>query len=272
MNSTLLSGLVLTGIVLSGCQSASMTGSDAHMGQVAPPMALDDTVDSTWVYLKQKYDDDGDGRIMPAEYDREGGRFDRLDRDKDGAITAADFERDRGQRRGMMRGMRAQRMVAVYFQVDDPATLTLDELGQAVAAYDADGDSGIDEAEFLAKAEDRKVDVPGGNSRMIRRAMRDVEPWAALAVAIDVDENGVITSAEFVAFFKDRDDGDLVWSFDQSCGRRGGSRGAGRAASGAAEGELAPDFALQPPDGGPTVMLSSFRKNLPVALIFGSYT
>ena len=66
--------------------------------------------------------------------------------------------------------------------------------------------------------------------------------------------------------------GDLVWSFDRSSGRRGGGRGAGRATGGAAEGELAPDFALQPPDGGPTVMLSSFRKNLPVALIFGSYT
>ncbi len=95
MNSTLLSGLVLTGIVLTGCQSASMMASDTHTGQVVPPMSLDDTVDSTWVYLKQKYDDDGDGRIMPAEYDREGGRFDRLDRDKDGAITAEDFERDR---------------------------------------------------------------------------------------------------------------------------------------------------------------------------------
>jgi len=276
MNSTLMSGLVLTGIVLTGCHSASMTGSDAHMGQVAPPMALDDTVDSTWVYLKQKYDVDGDGRIIPAEYDREGGRFDRLDRDKDGTLTAADFERDPDQRRNMMRGMRAQRLVAVYFQVDDPGTLSLDELEQAVAAYDADGDDAIDEAEFAAGAEDRRVEVPGGESRMIRRAMRDVEPWAALLVAIDVDEDGVITSAEFVAFFKARDDGDLVWSFDRSSGRRGGARGRGggadRAAGGAAEGELAPDFALQPPEGGPTVMLSSFRKNLPVALIFGSYT
>jgi len=272
MNSTLLRGLVLTGIVLTGCQSSSMTGSDAHMGQVAPPMSLDDTVDSTWVYLVQKYDVDGDGRIMPAEYDREGGRFDRLDRDKDGALTAADFERGPGGRQGMMRGMRAQRLVAVYFQIDDPGSLALDELEQAVAAYDTGGDGGIDETEFLAKAEDRKVDVPGGDSRMIRRAMRGVEPWAALLVAIDVDDNGVITSAEFVAFFKARDDGDLVWSFDRSSGRRGGGRGAGRATGGAAEGELAPDFALQPPDGGPTVTLSSFRKNLPVALIFGSYT
>lgn len=272
MNSTLLSGLALAGIVLTGCQSASMMASDTHTGHVVPPMSLDDTVDSTWVYLVQKYDDDGDGRIMPAEYDREGGRFDRLDRDKDGALTAADFDRDPDQRRNMMRSMRAQRLVMMYFQVDDPGSLALDELRQAVAAYDADGDGGIDETEFLAKADHRKVDVPGGNSRMMRRAMRDVEPWAVLLVAIDIDEDGVITSAEFVSFFKARDDGDLVWSSDRSSGRRRGGRAARGAAGGAAEGELAPDFALRPPDGGPIVTLSSFRKNLPVALIFGSYT
>jgi len=41
---------------------------------------------------------------------------------------------------------------------------------------------------------------------------------------------------------------------------------------GAMLGDMAPDFALQPPNGGKTVTLSSFRNNLPVALIFGSYT
>ncbi len=41
---------------------------------------------------------------------------------------------------------------------------------------------------------------------------------------------------------------------------------------GAMLGDMAPDFALQPPNGGETVTLSSFRDNLPVALIFGSYT
>jgi Ca2+-binding EF-hand superfamily protein len=264
-----MTGLVLTVIVLAGCQSASMMASDTHPGQVAPPMSLDDTVDSTWVYLVQKYDVDGDGRIIAAEYDRQGGNFKRLDRNEDGALTAADFERDPDQRRNMMRGMRGQRLVAVYFQIDNPDSLSLDELQQAIAAYDTDGDDRIDETEFLAKSEDRRVDVPGGDSRMMRRAMRDAEPWAALVIAIDIDEDGAITTAEFIAFFKARDDGDLVWSFDRS--RRRGGRGS-RPAGGADQGVMAPDFALQPPDGGPTVTLSSFRKNLPVALIFGSYT
>ena len=100
-------------------------------------------------------------------------------------------------------------------------------------------------------------------------AMRDVEPWAALIAVIDTDEAGLIASAEFVAFFTDRDDGDLVWTLDRS--RRGGAARS-RPTSGPPAGEPAPDFALRPANGGPTVTLSSFRKNLPVALIFGSYT
>ena len=37
-------------------------------------------------------------------------------------------------------------------------------------------------------------------------------------------------------------------------------------------GELAPDFALTPVDGGAKVQLSSLRGKMPVVLIFGSYT
>lgn len=37
-------------------------------------------------------------------------------------------------------------------------------------------------------------------------------------------------------------------------------------------GDLAPDFSLEPPGGGPAVALSSFRGRSPVALVFGSYT
>ena len=265
MRSTLMT-LVLAGVVPAGCQSGS---GQVTLGQVAAPMELDDSVDSSWVYLAKKYDVDGDGRISEQEYQREGGRFDRLDRNDDGVVTAADFERTPGRREGMMRGMRAQRLVAVYFQIDEPGSLALDELGQAVAAYDDNGDGLIGEAEFAAHAEERKVEPPGGDSRMMKMAMRDVEPWAALVVAIDTDQDGRIAAVEFVAFFKDRDDGDLVWSLDRSR-RRGGA--SSRPMSGPSAGEPAPDFALRPANGGPTVTLSSFRKNLPVALIFGSYT
>ena len=42
--------------------------------------------------------------------------------------------------------------------------------------------------------------------------------------------------------------------------------------TGPAQGEWAPDFALQPPDGGDTFRLSDYRGDRPVALVFGSYT
>ena len=79
------------------------------------------------------------------------------------------------------------------------------------------------------------------------------------------DGNGMIAEEELTAFFEDRDDGDLVWTFV--------ARGRGsRADSGAPEGEMAPDFTLAPPKGGYPVTLSTFRGKRPVALVFGSYT
>jgi Ca2+-binding EF-hand superfamily protein len=249
--------LLLGAAVLAGCASTANT---------AAPMALDEDTDSTWVYLAAKYDVDGDGRITRAEYVRASGHFQRLDRDEDGVIMAADFESGSGDMEAMMQGMRAQRIVAMYFQIEDPGSLTLAELEQAAAAYDDDGDARISEAEFNAYADSREVEVPG--SRRARMMMEGVEAWSAMIVVIDTDADGHVSITEMVAFFNARDDGDLVWSLDR--GGRGGGRGA--AMSGPAEGEPAPDFALQPPDGGKTVLLSSFRRNLPVALIFGSYT
>ncbi len=43
-------------------------------------------------------------------------------------------------------------------------------------------------------------------------------------------------------------------------------------AGGLHPGELAPDFALNPAEGGSPVRLSSLRGKVPVVLIFGSYT
>lgn len=37
-------------------------------------------------------------------------------------------------------------------------------------------------------------------------------------------------------------------------------------------GDLAPDFTLEPRDGGAPITLSAFRNKMPVALVFGSYT
>lgn len=241
------------------------------------PMTIAEQTDSAWEYLRRRYDANEDGRIEPEEYDRAGGRFDRLDRNEDGVLTAEDFQSRRGgaDREEMMRRMRSQQLVARYFQADENSQeLPLAELERAFDAYDANHDGKVGHEEFAAVAEDRKVTIEGGNARMLEMAMQGMEPWEALVDGLDADKDGSIGRDELIEFFKSRDDGDLVWTMRARGGgnaRRGGGRQP--AMTGPAEGEEAPDFTLQPPDGGDPVTLSAFReKNLPVALIFGSYT
>ena len=233
----------------------------------AVPMALDNQVDSIWQYLQQKYDADGDARITEDEYARAGGQFARLDRDGDGRITSQDFERRGSMREERMRAMRAQRLVAMYFQVDGADRLTIDELQQAVAAYDTNGDRHVDADEFAAAAEERKVQPSGGDSRRLQRALRGVAPFAALLAAVDRDGNGQLEEAELLAFFRQHDDGDGVWTLARETNPSRRDR-----QGGAPVGEVAPDFTLRPPHDGEVVTLSDFKGKRPVALIFGSYT
>ncbi len=245
-------------LALAGCQS---TASHTAASPQAAPMDLEQS-DSAWVYLSDKYDADGDGVIVLAEYDRSGGEFDRLDRDDSGDITAADFEQGRDMAQ-MMRSVAPQMYVGMYFQDDDDAdTMTVDELESAIEVYDASGDGAVEEDEFLAIAEDRRVEPTGDRAEMMRRMMRNIEPWDAMVDGVDDDDDGDLTADELIAFFQEGDeDGDGVLIV-----------GGERPMTGPAEGELAPDFYLYPPDPGEAVALSSFQNNLPVALIFGSYT
>ncbi len=176
-----------------------------------------------------------------------------------------------------MRGMMVQGVVSIYFQDDDdPQSLSLDELKDAIEAYDTDSDGTLRQSEFEARAEDRKADLPGRMGRMMDMMMAETEPWHVLTETVDTDGDGDITGEELVGFFKERDsDGDGVWTFNRGAarGRRGRGGGGGeRRMSGVPEGQMAPDFTLMPPEGGKPVTLSSFRPTLPVALIFGSYT
>ncbi len=274
MRPRILIGLTASVLVMQGFQSTQPAAKEQD-----PPMDLEGENETIWEYLQQKYDD-GDGRITPDEYDRKGGHFDRLDRNSDGVLTSEDFASGRsGMHRGRMRGMMGQGFVAIYFQDDnDPQSLSLDELKRAIAAYDTDSDGTLRPSEVNARAEDRKADLPGRMGRMMDMMMIDAEPWEVLTETVDADGDGDIAGEELIAFFKERDfDGDGVGTFDRGAargrrGRAGGGGGGERPMSGVPEGQMAPDFTLMPPDGGKPVTPSSFRRNLPVALIFGSYT
>jgi Ca2+-binding EF-hand superfamily protein len=234
------------------------------------PMDVTGELDSVWIYLSTRYDRDGDGRITAEEYQREGGRFDRVDRDGDGAITPADFERSRG---GMTRGMATTALMFVYFQDDDDAgRLSLEEMRRAIAIYDTSRDGVVDQEEFACAAEPRKAEVVG-MGRMLDR----MDPWPTLLDGADADGDGRLAAGELVASFERQDDGDGVLNMRrparrQRGGARGNARGGDRPISGPAFGTVAPDFALQPPEGGETVTLSAYAGQKAVALIFGSYT
>ncbi|MCH8005356.1 MAG: hypothetical protein IH888_03890 [Planctomycetes bacterium] len=204
MRPCVLIGLTACVLVMQGFQSTRPAAREE-----APPMDLTGRNETIWEYLQQKYDGDNDGRITPDEYDRKGGQFDRLDRNSDGVLTDEDFASGRGgmHRGRMMRGMRAQGIVATYFQDDDdPQSLSLDELKRAVAAYDTDSDGTLRRSEFEARAEGRKVNMPGRMGRMMDMMMGDAEPWEVLTETVDANGDGDIAGEELVAFFKERDE------------------------------------------------------------------
>lgn len=278
MSSLIVTATGVSWAMLVGCQSKQARQVLVEPEDVLAVAPMDaQQMDSAWEYVSGKYDANDDGQVVEAEYDRDSGRFDRLDRNSDGVITAADFARGRGGR-GSMGGMRTQRLIAQYFQMDDDHDeLGLGELEQAIVLYDANNNGYVERDEFESQAEARRIVSSEQMERMMRMAMHGMEPWDALIEGTDSDGDGHIAGSELVAFFKERDDGDGVWSLNRGRGmRRGGRGGPGgagsRAMSGAPEGEMAPDFTLAPPHGNETVTLSSFRGNLPVALIFGSYT
>ncbi|MCH7603792.1 MAG: EF-hand domain-containing protein [Planctomycetes bacterium] len=298
-HSTVLALFCGSGLLLAGCQSTSTMRQEAAY-TVDPTFAsfdLDEQHDSNLSYLLEKYDGDGDGRIARSEYDRENDRFDRLDSDGDGFITKEDFQRGGGGMMARMSAMRIQRVLAGYFQDDTQvSSITLDELERSYSEFDANDDDIIDRDEFAKLAPSRKVELPGGDSPMMQRMMGDIDPWDTILENVDADEDGNLARSELLAFFNENaEDGE--WAIRNRMGGRRGGRGGfdGRdrgdrgdrgnrggdsqpdegysePQDGAMIGDMAPDFTLSPPDGGRTVSLSSYRNNLPVALIFGSYT
>jgi EF hand len=270
----LIAGLLAPGLLLAACRSTE----SSPRAEVLP-MDLTGEFDSTLAYLLARHDADGDGQITRDEYPRAEVAFGRLDRNDDGVISDGDWQRRSRDGRGAgggsgldrMRTMRATGVVAMYFQRDDPGTLTTEELSAAAGEYDTDHDGKISAGEFTCAFESRKVELPGNMGRMMAR-MASTNPWDAMTAAIDGDEDGAVALAELATFFHEADgDGDGVWTFDPPAKPSEATARPARPQA-PAVGVVAPDFTLASPDGGDPITLSDFAGKKPVALIFGSYT
>lgn len=212
-----------------------------------------------WEYLADRYDADGDGRILREEYPRSEEKFRRLDRDGDGVLTRDDFAR-------RARGMRDARAIAgavlARYVFAEPERLDRRALAAAFAKADSDKDRTLSREEF--------------DSLVPERVRGRMDRFRFLLEALDRDADGAIGLDELEAWFEVADrDGDGVLAgaeMPSAGGRRGRGERPGRPEPLARVGEPAPDFTLKPPDGGEPVTLSSFAGKKPVALIFGSYT
>ncbi|MCZ6835967.1 MAG: hypothetical protein O7G85_09360 [Planctomycetota bacterium] len=295
MKNTHCCGTVLIGLSCLAILGQPSFGQEATSQPDSPPTSQPDAMatelgtehfESRFEYLLSRYDANGDGQISMDEYERENGQFERLDKDEDGMLTESDFAGGRGGMRVQMKSMAAQRHFAAHFQADDDHTImTPDELATSIAAYDTNGNGMISTAEYEAKAESRWVELPGDDIPMLTRMMGNYDAWETMAEPIDANGDGEFGGSEMMAFFTTHAE-EGQWEITNPMERRRGRGGRNRGQrgddsegeaqrepqDGAMVGEMAPDFTLQPPNGGETVVLSSHRDNLPVALIFGSYT
>jgi len=269
MRTSSLPGPPLLGLLLAACAAPAPRDGAPDAGRAparAAPMDLDGAAASNWEYVRRKYDRDGDGRVSAAEYDRDPERFRLLDHDADGTLSDADFPAfDAGSMGAWVRRRRALRTLAAYFQADErDQEIRLDEVEWMATSYDADGDGAIEREEFVRAADEHRREVvipdPSGTERVM---LGTFTPWEALVAAADPDGDGRLTPSELAAFFQSGSGGEEVWPLVEA--------DEPEEPSGVAVGEPAPDFRLEPPDGGERVSLSGFRGK-PVALIFGSYT
>jgi hypothetical protein len=99
---------------------------------------LEETSRSSWEFLSEKYDKDGDGKVSADEYDRGKKTFDRLDADGDGFITSEDLKDRRRGRPEMDRGLPPKAgEVAPNFHLDCLSPPSKTEAERKIAEHEA---------------------------------------------------------------------------------------------------------------------------------------
>jgi Ca2+-binding EF-hand superfamily protein len=236
--------------------------------RAAAPMDVTGETRTVWEYLLRKYDADGDGSIREAEYARGMDGFNRLDTNGDGLLSEADFLEDSSEAGSLSKAeLRAVMAIMVYFQQGERAqVLTLEELESGLDDFDQDDNGVIHKGEFEVLAGERRDNLSDGG-RLLATMLEDADPWQAMVEQLDQDDDGSLAQVEVLSFFREQAGGEDLWDFGGP-----GDEADEASMSGPAPGTVAPDFLLEPPEGGAAVRLSAYRGNRAVVLIFGSYT
>ncbi len=254
-----------------------------------------------WKFLSQKYDKNKDGKITAEEHGRSESSFRNLDQNGDGVITAADIPAGdmRGRRGGESRrggrgagggeGQRGGESRRGSRGAGGGGNMPMAMLmGRFFSRFvDDDGDGKVTAKEWEVFVGDSDPDQ-SGTVTQDELADNGLPERLASMLARMLDSNGdqKLGTKEFQSAFatvdKNQDQtlaaDELQTSGGRDAGGRGGTSRGGRGAGGGAPaaakaGEIAPDFDLPlVKDHEKTVKLSSFAKQKPVALIFGSYT
>jgi Ca2+-binding EF-hand superfamily protein len=207
-----------------------------------------------WKLIAERYDADANDEVSAEEYPRGADRFANLDRNKDGVLTSADF----GGRRPRDMSKRVIGHLLGLGDVDENGEVSAEEWSLFLEALGADED-GVIPADAMVSWMPRRGGRRGG-----RQGGGGTPPMATM---LDRNDDGVVGLDDLNAIFEEADvdaNGKLTKSELAARGARAGLP---------QRGDPAPDFELAfASDPTKTVKLSSFVRDKPVALVFGSYT
>lgn len=93
----LVSAIFCLGIGLTAFTRGVFDATDSDQGaagtrrSIGAKRPMSPVTRNAWDYFRERYDENGDGRVTRAEYPRGEAGFARLDADEDGAVTLHDF-------------------------------------------------------------------------------------------------------------------------------------------------------------------------------------
>lgn len=251
-----------------GTRTPGRTGVRASTESGVPAVEGD-----TFAYLLSRYDANGDGTITPDEYTRHEVQLSRWDSNGDAVLTAVDFDVPEPSYEEIGE-LRKRRVVGRYFQADDEhEVLHVEELETAFAAYEGPGgDWELTKSEFTSRAEERRVALPGDDSLMMQNYTFG-DPWQMLLQNFDEDDTGTVALWEVGVYIENQGEDGLRFDLDRCDGGAPGDTFTRiDYVTGLAEGSAVPELEIARLDGESSVALSKFAGEVPVALIFGSYT